>query len=72
VYIQEKLGYSQPLYCHLSIALNSVGKKFSKQHVAEDVLLVSRPEKMLFNVLKFLGQEPDSSLRHESVKDIIN
>ena len=61
IWLQQKLGYSTPAYLHLPIAVNTAGKKLSKQTYAA---AISRddPRPALLAGLDFLGQQPDPGL----------
>ena len=71
IYLQEKLGLTTPVYAHLPVAINDAGDKICKQHKAEDVLLNSSAVRVLYDSLKFLGQNPDEKLQDACVDDLI-
>jgi len=74
IYIQRLLGYKQPEYCHLPLVEGPGGAKLSKR----DNLISDQPGNMrggegriLFSILKFLGQKPPSELGSYSCRDIL-
>lgn len=61
IYLQRLLGFEQPYYCHLPLVLNPHGAKLSKRnnlisHKLGNV--AGREQKLLFEVLRFLGLNP--------------
>jgi glutamyl-Q tRNA(Asp) synthetase len=66
IYLQRKLGYSTPTYCHLPILVNEQGQKLSKQHFAAPIQKENASE-LTFRSLSLLGQDPPESLRTEQV-----
>lgn len=70
-YLQTRLGYSHPAYCHLPIATNAQGQKLSKQTFAS-AIDVQNPGPTLFKALTFLGQQPDAKLANASPAEILN
>lgn len=71
IYLQQALGYNQPGYCHMPIAVNSDGNKLSKQTMAEPVE-PENAEEILLAALKFLGQEPENALAGSPVDEILS
>lgn len=61
-YLQQCLGYPQPQYSHLPIAVNAQGQKLSKQTFAAAVDL-KKPGSTLSKALSFLGHAPDNELK---------
>jgi len=71
IYLQTLLALPTPQYCHLPIAISPCGRKISKTNHAQDALLQQRPERVLLDALRFLGQAPDPSLLDASVTEIL-
>ncbi len=69
MYLQQVLGYNTPVYCHLPLAVDAEGKKISKSDDATKVD-INRREKLLCNVLQFLGQNPPADLSDSNINDI--
>ena len=69
IYIQQLLGYPTPAYCHLPLAVDSVGNKISKSEGAAKVDIKNR-EKLMCGVLEFLGQNPPVDLSDSNINDI--
>lgn len=69
LWLQRLLGYPQPDYLHIPIAINDRRQKLSKSHGA---LAVScdKPAESLVVALEVLGQEPPSELAAAPVADI--
>jgi glutamyl-Q tRNA(Asp) synthetase len=61
IYLQRLLGYRQPRYLHVPVAVNRAGEKLSKQTGAP-ALDLSRREMALRSALQFLGQPVTESL----------
>jgi glutamyl-Q tRNA(Asp) synthetase len=57
IYLQRLLGYPQPRYAHLPVAVNVLGEKLSKQTLAPPVT-ADEPVTTLNAALRFLGQSP--------------
>lgn len=72
IYLQKLLGLKPPIYGHVPIAVNPDGKKLSKQHGAEDVLLHWSPSEVLVKTLQFLGQEIENDLASADTSTIID
>jgi glutamyl-Q tRNA(Asp) synthetase len=61
IYLQRLLGYAEPRYLHVPVAVNSAGEKLSKQTGAAAVD-ASRDSEVLVAALRFLGQKPTHDL----------
>jgi glutamyl-Q tRNA(Asp) synthetase len=61
IHLQGLLGYAQPRYLHVPMAVNEAGAKLSKQSAAPPID-VSRKEHLLRQALYFLGQAPSENL----------
>lgn len=57
IVLQRVLGYPQPSYQHLPVAVNAAGQKLSKQTYAP-ALDMTNPLPILWRALRFLGQNP--------------
>lgn len=64
IYLQQKLGFPTPAYCHVPILQNSMGQKLSKQHFASPIKSADAAE-LTHRCLTVLGQEPPESIRKE-------
>jgi glutamyl-Q tRNA(Asp) synthetase len=65
IYLQRLLGFPQPDYCHLPLVAGPAGSKLSKrdQLVSHQLGTVAgREHTLLFEVLRFLGQNPPLEL----------
>ena len=69
IYLQQRLDYATPAYCHLPIVVDANGNKISKSEGAARVDTRNR-EKLLFSVLIFLGQQPPADLSKSGINDI--
>ncbi len=69
IYLQQRLGYNTPTYCHLPLAVDASGNKISKSEGAAKVDIKNR-EKQLCEVLAFLGQQPPTDLSACNIDDI--
>jgi glutamyl-Q tRNA(Asp) synthetase len=67
IHLQRLLGYPQPRYLHVPVAVNANGEKLSKQTGAR-ALDPSRRDELLPRVLAFLGQRASADL-DEAVAD---
>ena len=65
ILLQRRLGYPNPRYLHLPVALNREGDKLSKQTHAAPLELGEGPLQ-LWRALSFLGQEPPRELAGET------
>ena len=68
IFLQQKLGYATPRYCHLPVITTAQGQKFSKQNHAP-ALVDDNAVYNLCDALRFLGQHPpaDALTRIEDV-----
>lgn len=71
IYLQNLLGYSQPVYGHIPIIVNASGQKLSKQHHAQAINL-NQPSQALYQALVYLQQNPPAELKDCSTADILN
>lgn len=67
IYLQQLLGFRQPRYSHLPVAVNAAGEKLSKQTFAAPVDAV-KPLPALVAALSYLGQQPPPELAGASIK----
>jgi glutamyl-Q tRNA(Asp) synthetase len=67
IHLQRLLGYAEPRYLHVPVAVNARGEKLSKQTGAQPVD-ASRPQQALAEALRFLGQ-PDSDDLAQAVRN---
>jgi glutamyl-Q tRNA(Asp) synthetase len=68
IWLQSLLGYRQPDYMHFPVATGPDGQKLSKQTGAREIN-DNRASENLFEALKWLGQQPENSLKTAPVKD---
>ncbi|HSD97476.1 MAG TPA: tRNA glutamyl-Q(34) synthetase GluQRS [Sulfuricaulis sp.] len=68
MHLQSLLGLPTPDYLHLPVALSQQYEKLSKQTFATPAD-VARPVPMLYQVLRFLGQDPPSALVESNLDD---
>lgn len=69
IFLQQQLGYTTPLYCHVPVITTAQGQKFSKQNHAP-ALLNDNAAPNLRHALRFLGQRtPPDALTH--IEDIL-
>jgi glutamyl-Q tRNA(Asp) synthetase len=66
ILLQRRLGYPEPGYAHLPVAVNTGGEKLSKQTRAAP-LEAGQAALQLWRALNFLGQDPPPVLSGESV-----
>jgi glutamyl-Q tRNA(Asp) synthetase len=74
IYIQSLPGYQQPEYCHLPLVTDPGGAKLSKRDnlISEQLGNVRGGEgRLLFAVLRFLGQNPPVGLECASCDDVL-
>ena len=71
IYLQRCLGYSQPLYAHLPLALDGEGKKWSKQRLAP-ALQPAEASHLLWLALGFLGQQVPAELDGAAVGQLLD
>ena len=69
IYLQQLLAYPTPDYCHIPLAVDSDGNKISKSEGATKVDIKNR-EKLMCDVLDFLGQAPPADLSASNINDI--
>ena len=69
IYLQQLLAYPTPDYCHLPLAVDSDGNKISKSEGATKVDIKNR-EKLMCDVLDFLGQNAPADLSASNINDI--
>src|SRR3954470_1749865 len=67
IYLQRLLGYAEPRYLHVPVAVNSAGEKLSKQTGAAPID-ASRSRAVLGEALRFLGQ-PESDDLEQAVRN---
>lgn len=70
IYLQHILNLPTPNYCHVPILVDSNGIKLSKTTLAAAVDL-SKPNRVLFQLLELLKQEPSRELEHATVSEIL-
>ncbi len=69
IYLQGMLGFHNPAYMHLPVAVNEAGEKLSKQTLAAPVNAL-HPAGTLLHVLEFLQQRPPARLAGYDVKAV--
>ncbi len=69
IYLQRLLGLATPCYAHLPVAVDSYGRKLSKQTQAPS-LDRRHPGHAIVAALTFLNQAPPGELAHESLDNI--
>jgi glutamyl-Q tRNA(Asp) synthetase len=70
ILLQQILSYTTPVYAHIPLAINSQGKKLSKQNYARE-LTTGHESNNLWNALKWLQQNPPRELLDCTVEQII-
>ena len=65
IFLQRVLGYAALSYGHLPVATNRTGEKLSKQTLAR-AINTGNAVKLLFDALRFLGQNPPPELQQSS------
>ena len=68
MHLQNLLGLPTPAYLHLPVALSKQREKMSKQTLAT-AADIARPVPMLYQVLRFLGQDPPPMLADSNLDD---
>ena len=68
MHLQNLLGLPTPDYLHLPVALSKEREKLSKQTFATPAD-IARPVPMLYQVLRFLGQDPPLALAESNLDD---
>ena len=71
LFLQSLLGLDSPKYGHVPVATDINGIKISKQTGAIDALVGNKPETVLTNALKFLGQSVDVAMERSDVDTIL-
>ena len=74
IHLQRLLGFPQPEYCHLPLVTGPDGLKLSKRdHLISSQLgnVAGRERLLLFEVLRFLGQNPPAELAECSCSAIL-
>ena len=66
IYLQQSLNFKTPRYGHIPVAVNNQNVKLSKQNFSPGIDL-KNASYLIFKALKFLGQEPPSSLSRAPV-----
>ena len=70
LYLQNLLGYRQPVYSHIPVITLDDGNKLSKQNHAPGIPL-NEPRPALIQAFKALGMNPAEDLSASSVDDIL-
>ncbi|MCK4494400.1 MAG: tRNA glutamyl-Q(34) synthetase GluQRS [Methylococcales bacterium] len=70
LYLQKIFGFPAPHYAHLPIIVNPAGAKLSKQSFAK-AIEKQHPEKILFQILSLLKQQPPAELKEASVIELL-
>jgi glutamyl-Q tRNA(Asp) synthetase len=71
LYLQQKLGITQPIYAHIPIVTDTLGQKLSKQSHAPAVKQDS-PSAVLFKLLQWLKQSPPAVLKNSATHEILS
>ncbi|WP_036303621.1 tRNA glutamyl-Q(34) synthetase GluQRS [Methylotenera sp. L2L1] len=69
IYLQQLLGFNQPLYTHIPLAVNNQGEKLSKQNLALPINKQHAPQ-LIFDALVFLGQNPPLAIKQSSLPEV--
>lgn len=69
IWLQRLLGYAEPRYQHIPVAVNVLDQKLSKSHGAGAVS-ISRAAETLVAALGVLGQQPPEDLAASKIEDI--
>jgi len=69
IYLQQCLSVHTPRYLHFPVAVNSKGKKLSKQNSAPEISLKAK-RKTLLKALSFLAQKPPSIEEFATIHDV--
>ncbi|MBL4711621.1 MAG: tRNA glutamyl-Q(34) synthetase GluQRS [Gammaproteobacteria bacterium] len=69
IYLQQLLNYPTPNYCHLPLVVDKAGNKISKSDSNAKISLKCK-EKILFDALIFLGQQPPADLIESDIHNI--
>lgn len=70
IYLQQQLGYPQPNYAHIPVAINKFGQKLSKQHFAP-ALPENQVTRCLVEALDALGHPPPPEVRRETAEQLL-
>jgi glutamyl-Q tRNA(Asp) synthetase len=70
IHLQKLLGIPTPAYLHLPVAIDTDGRKLSKQNGAP-ALDTLQPVHSLFHALRFLGQAPPQQLKHAAAATVL-
>ncbi len=70
IYLQQLLNLPTPHYLHVPILVDAEGHKLSKSTLATAVDLTT-PNRVLFQLLQWLKQNPPLELENENVNDIL-
>ncbi|MDC9719454.1 MAG: tRNA glutamyl-Q(34) synthetase GluQRS [Gammaproteobacteria bacterium] len=68
VWLQQCLGFPQPVYAHIPIIINNHGQKLSKQNLAQPLNLAHAPS-LLSEALERLGQATPCNFRQAPVTE---
>jgi glutamyl-Q tRNA(Asp) synthetase len=69
IWLQQLLGYNQPNYCHIPVAVNEQGQKLSKSHGSKGISL-DNAGKVLHRALIVLEQRPPPELAAATIPEI--
>jgi glutamyl-Q tRNA(Asp) synthetase len=69
LYLQSLLAYSQPQYLHIPVAVDTQGKKLSKQNLSPEIPTHQR-RSTLIEALNFLGQKVPDESNFSSLDDL--
>lgn len=69
IYLQRLLGFEQPHYTHIPLAVNKQGEKLSKQNLALPINK-QHANQLIFDALVFLGQNPPPTIKLTSLAEI--
>ncbi len=69
IFLQQQLDYPTPDYCHLPLVIDANGKKISKSEGAAKIDIKNK-EKLICQVLEFLGQDQPADLSDSNINDI--
>lgn len=72
IHLQALLGYTDPVYRHVPVALGRDGGKISKSADAGDALQHAGPVQVIYHALRFLGQEPAPALQQARLQELLD
>jgi glutamyl-Q tRNA(Asp) synthetase len=72
IFLHACLGNPVPEYVHLPLVLAADGEKLSKRHGVVSALAAQEAGLLLWQALKFLGQEPPSLLRGATAREVLS